>query len=360
MSEVNWGILRPVNALAALNDGYALGKNMRAARREGEVENVLARYRAGDKNALGELSVLDPDYAFGVARAKGATNALAARDAARPLIEAGDYKGAARKVGADDTELAGRLMTMDKDALEVMRMSGRAGATILQSALQLPPDQRAQYVMQHADALQGMGLTPDQIASYPWADDNRIKADVGRFMSLEDLVGTVSVQKFGDNLAEVRVSPLGGMKMGQQVPIPETRGEKFDRDRFAYQRQQGEADNRRADAKMAQDREEFDYQRGRDPLPGIKAKIARGEELTPGEERLYSDSLMGKVDPVMGALGLGGGGYGGSPAGPGTGGGRAPPVQGTKVGTVETDSQGRKYRFRGGDDKDPNNWVPMK
>lgn len=45
-----------------------------------------------------------------------------------------------------------------------------------------------------------------------------------------------------------------------------------------------------------------------DPLPAIKGKIARGEELTPGESRLYNDSLKSSGNALaetLRALGIG-------------------------------------------------------
>lgn len=234
MTDINWGILRPVDIGAAATDGYNAG---RLQARQQKTQDILAGYGSNPTSGVpADLWALDPNIAATLsqndrqrvvadratqdalrstqARTLGAgllrqsyptpgaaPNALApAAPMAAPMGAApmapgvstnGDEitvmgQGAASgppapqisvaDVFEQDPELAGEVIkhmgALDENGRKAFGQKTSVAAALSMAARQLPLDQRQAYIDDHAPLLREAGWTTDEIGGFDPHDDN--------------------------------------------------------------------------------------------------------------------------------------------------------------------------------------------
>lgn len=295
--DLNWGLLAQPNRIAenALL-GYEAGRKERDQR---QVKNALALADSDPRGSVNALMALGrPDLASNVTTMTNTRRTQDAQEAGRDLAAAGDYQGAAKAAAPFDLTVARQFSTYGKEQLDQKRVAGERSAAIIMAASRLgSPEERRTFIGSHADELAGLGYTPDQVAGYDVSNPTRMRADAARFLSLADIAGKVSTEKFGDYAVTYQTDPINGTREISRQEIPETRADRLARDKYDH-----DVANDRERLTLDRSREGRMQQNADNPesspstvMGPIYAKLARGEDLTPGERQALQ---YYKLDPI--------------------------------------------------------------
>lgn len=295
---IDWGALQQPNILGNFVAGHEAGAKLRKDRSRREGLNLLATDPVAGANAL-----IASDNSDAVTASFGARNVLGeyqAKEAAKPFAAKGDYRGASRAAAEFDLEASRKFAAYGQEELDRTRKQAERSAAVLMSAAQIPdPVQRRAFIDQHATELEGLGYSREQIAGYDVSDATKMRADASRFLDLGTIAGKVSVEKFGDYAVTYDTNPVTGTRAVSRSEIPPTRAERRQDQEFDYRREHDAEElafRREQERRRAQEASD-PYSSPSRVMGPILAKIARGETLTPGEQRLYTDYRTARAQP---------------------------------------------------------------
>lgn len=301
---VDWGLLNTDNnVFGKAMQGYDTGQKMADQSNTRQALNVFAVDPARGAQAL--ITAGRPDLAEAALKAKSTSNTAQAESAAQPYAQRGDFAGAATAAAGYDLSTARQLSQFSQEQLDHAQKTGQRSATVLMSAASLPDAQsRKSFITQHTDELTGLGYSPDQIANYDTSDPLKMRADAARFMSLAEVAGKVSVQKFGDNVVAYDTNPIAGTKAVSKTPIPPTRADQRADGEFSYRQQHDtqEIGLRERELQIQQQREQREAANAQNPdsspskvMGPIFRKLANGVALSAGEQAALK---YYKMDPL--------------------------------------------------------------
>lgn len=340
---INWDLaVNRSNPFAEALQGYQVGQKMG---RDLSQQQALKTFGTDPAAGVAAMAQTDPIAAASLAEFGDKSEARAARTKVKPLVEEGKYGEAAQALATTNPELAGHLMQMDANSRKLAHERAERGASVLTASMAFKdPEERRAFVAKNAADI----YSPEQLQGFDFTNDQALAAEAYKSMGLADLAGKVDMQQVGDKLVTYRTGPMGVQKLGSE-DIPETRKEKAARENL-------EADNTRQAQRDAENREHQRTMEGFQAqqvgisrarlgvtqanssaatpsrvVGSIYAKMAAGQQITPGEQQVldaYSKNslagLLGGLDggqqpapaqPLPGGAGRGGRG-GAAPAAP--------------------------------------------
>lgn len=264
MTDINWGILKPVDVGAAALDGYNAG---RLQRRQQATQDILASYGSNPAGGVpGALWALDPNAAATLSQndrqrvvadrqsqdalretrarglgadylrqgapanmgsALGQPASIPAAEAmngdvvvtASPRVQAGPQISIA-DVFEQDPKMAGDLIAhmgaLGKNEREAFADKMGVAAAVALGAKNLAPEQRASYIDQHADYLKSAGWSPDEIAGLEPNDGNldgviAIGMGADKYMAASDRAASRQEQQRHNRAGEGQASARLGL-----------------------------------------------------------------------------------------------------------------------------------------------------
>lgn len=286
MPGPDWSLLNTPNFASIAIGAQRAG---REERREAGVTNALELFRTDPIAGARAMAAVDPARAANLVTTTQAIDGMQARATAKPFLDKGDYQGAGKAVAGVDPRYARELFTWDAERLDQgYKKSSRSAQVLMAGANLADPAKRKAYILEHADELQGMGYTPEQLQGYDTTDPAKMRADAGRFMGLAELAGKISTEKFGDYAVTTKTDPINGSVPVSKTLIPPTRSDQRQDAEFAYRKSHDaeELDLRRQEAvRRAQEANNPESSPSKVMGP-IFAKIAKTGEasLTPSEK----------------------------------------------------------------------------
>lgn len=217
--DIQWDRLAQPNVTGNLLSGYQAGKGMK---KERETANALGMFANGDaEGAYKALLAVDPEKAMAIRKVGREDKVYAAREAAGPMIAAGEYGKAARSVAGIDPEFATQLMTWQKTAsAEAKAAAAEKAETVARALLPLkglsPEQQAARWPSIKA---QLGGNVPDIDFSQPGIVDQHIN----QALEVKDLIdqgnkdrefAATTADRQADNARDERRLGLEGARVG--------------------------------------------------------------------------------------------------------------------------------------------------
>lgn len=117
--------------------------------------------------------------------------AMAARQQAAEMLQAGDYEGASRVLlGAGDTQSANAIWSGQENKAQAqaarVKALGQTAASVAQGLKSVSPERRADLVAQYADDLKALGATDDLLQDMAAGDDSVLDAIITRGMTANE------------------------------------------------------------------------------------------------------------------------------------------------------------------------------
>lgn len=182
--DIMWDRLAQPNAVGNLLSGYEAGQ---AKGKERKIGNALGQYATDPDAAVKGLMEAGDIQGANALRTFGRQDAQdKARAQVAPMIEAGDYAGAAQGVAGVDPEMAQQLMAWAKTAKAeekaALQAKMEATAKALLPLKDLPPEQAAARWLQIAPTL---GAKPEDI---DFTQPGVIEAHINEALEVKDII----------------------------------------------------------------------------------------------------------------------------------------------------------------------------
>jgi len=194
MSEINFGLLQPVDVGALTSQGFATGMAMV---KHVQTQSALKAYLANPDNpqAYNALAAYDPATAATIQlqrqnqlKYNTEVQNLATRKQVGSLAASGDISGAkAAAASSGDFDLVNTLNKMGEDERKQTTDRYTGTAPIAYQAAKLPYEQRRAFIQSATPELKALGWTDGQLAGFDPTDAN-LAAIVGTGSKLSELV----------------------------------------------------------------------------------------------------------------------------------------------------------------------------
>lgn len=318
--EVNWGILRTGNTGKEMISAFEAGqsnaqKRQEYARKEG-ARSALSNYQTDPEGTVSALFQYDPETAMKLGDYTRGQKEAAARKERGSLYATDPKAGRTAALAAGDTD---QVMTFDKmeaGQREIVEANAKKAYAIVGKLAEMPYEQRKAAWLKLAPAVADeFGFPAETLAQVDPTDEWIVAKKI------EGAEFEAKAQSFQAGREVRGVNPqTGEQKWALSLPA-----DPLDVETKRAQIENQRSSSRRAEEDQRLEREKWEYERDNpgasEVLGRIQSKLASGQTLTPGEQKIYDDSRTARIDPndPYGGGGGGGsysgGGYGKPPAG---------------------------------------------